>query len=94
MEDPKKEFKFDYTKYKTTGVTVKQLDEMYAILVAPATNYVTMTVKAVQLILIGVYIFARNKLIDQEMMIQKQVYEQKQNNSTRTEIDGEDMDNV
>jgi hypothetical protein len=93
-DKPKKEFVFDYSKYRTKSISITQLDQMFEVLTAPATNYVTMALKGVQLILIGIYIFARSKLIDQEFQVQKQEYEQKQNNSSRTEIDGEDMDNT
>lgn len=93
-EAPKKEFVFDYSKYKTKSISVTQLDQMFDVLTAPATNYVTMAIKGIQLIFIGIYIFTRGKLIDQEFKLQKQEYEQKQNNSSRTEIDDENMDNT
>jgi large-conductance mechanosensitive channel len=93
-ELPKKEFIFDYSKYKTKSISLAQLDQIFEIVVAPATSYIQMIAKAVQLVMIGIYIFVRGKLVDQEFKIQKQEYEQKQNNSSRTEIDSEDMDNV
>jgi large-conductance mechanosensitive channel len=93
-ELPKKEFVFDYSKYKTKSISLAQLDKIFEIVVAPATSYIQMIAKAIQLILIGIYIFVRSKLVDQEYKIQKQEYEQRQNNNSRVEIDGEDMDNT
>jgi hypothetical protein len=92
MADQKKEFQFDYTKYKSKYVSLDQLDELYKAFLTPATGWVDTAVKGLQLIFVGIYIFVRSKIIDQEYMIQKQEYEQKQNNSSRTEIDNETMD--
>ena len=92
QQDSQKKFVFNYSQYKSKHISIEKLDQMMEIAMAPATTYLQFASKAVTIIIMGVYVFIRHKLIEEEMMIQKQAYEQRQNNSARTEIDSEDLD--
>lgn len=85
------DFKFDYTRYKTPGITIEQLDSMAAAFFNPngTTGWVTIIWAAIKLIVALAYIWARFKLVDTQLEIEKQQYEVARANSNKTEVDQE-----
>ena len=67
---------FDYKKYQTSGLTVKQLDDAYASIMAPTTGTVAAIIAGIKLLVFFAYLSARNKLIDNELVIAKEQLQQ------------------
>lgn len=85
-------FQFDYIKYQTKGISVDQLD-MLAKSVFSAdggTNWLSAIWGGLKLGFAIAYIFARAKLVDEQMQIEKQQYEVSQTDGNQNEVNNQD----
>lgn len=68
--------KFDYIKYKQERLTVERLDSLMDFIMASDSSTFGKIMTVVKLVVAFAYIYTRNKLIDNELLIYKQQLEQ------------------
>jgi hypothetical protein len=82
-----KPFIYDYKQHKNYVLSVAQLDRIANIITSTGGGYANNIIAAIKLVLIVAWIFARKILIDHEMLIAKQVYEQERINNNQGQVD-------
>lgn len=91
-QETKKEFTFNYSKYKSKKVNLKMVDDLMETTIASGTSKFAAIVAGVKILLFFAYLWARKRLIEEEFLIQKQNYEQNQVNETDDILDNDDLD--
>lgn len=86
------DFRFDYKKYKSKSINVSMLDKLMDDCINAGTSRWASIVMACKITLFFAYLWARKTLIDQQMMIEKQDYEQGRVNQNETDIGADDLD--
>jgi hypothetical protein len=83
-------FVFDYTAYNNPGLTVQQLDALATAVFAPTgTGTFAMIFGSIKLAVAIAYIFCRSKMIDEQLQIQKQQYENAQDDNNQNEVNNQ-----
>lgn len=85
MED-KKPFLYDYKQHKNYTLSISQLDQIANVILSSGGTYASNVIAAIKLILIVAWVFARKILIDHEMLIAKQIYEQERVNDNQDQV--------
>lgn len=81
MEPTKENVEVDYLKYGTSGLKVKDLDQLKDIVLGISTsNYFAMAIAFVKLLAIGAYFFIRGKIVAEEILLEKNKQAQAQVN--------------
>lgn len=78
----------DYLKYGTSGLKVKDLDQMKDIVLGITTsNYFAMIIAVIKLVAIGCYFFIREKLVAEEILVEKNKQTQAQVNHDADQVE-------
>lgn len=86
--ETKKELEVDYLKYGTSGLKVKDLDQLKDIVLGiSTTNYFAMAIALVKLLAIGAYFFIRGKIVEEEILLEKNKQTQIQVNTDANETE-------
>ena len=85
-----KPFIYDYKQYQNRSLTVAQLDKIADVVLTSGSGYANNIIAAVKLVLVVAWLIARKILIDHEMLIAKQLYEQERINDNQGQV-GEDL---
>jgi hypothetical protein len=92
-EKPKiKEFRFNYEKYESSGVTVEEMNENIKLLQSKTTNTFTAVLLAIRFLGIMVCYWVRRGLIEEQERIEKQRYEQNRTIANSGTIAEDDLD--
>lgn len=88
-------FVFDYSSYQNPGLTVAQLDSLATAVFAPSgTGTFAMIFGCIKLAVAIAYIFARAKMVDEQMLIAKQQYEAAQGTNSQNEVNNQNPPGV
>ena len=90
--ETKKEFTFDYSKYKSKKVDLKMIDDLMETTIASGTSRFASIVSGIKILLFFAYLWARKRLIEEEFLIQRQNYEQGRVNENDDVLDNDDLD--
>ena len=88
----KKEFQFNYSKYKTKKIDIKMLDNLMGSIVDAGTSKIAMIFAGIKIFLFFAYLAARKSLINEQFQIEKQEYEQNRGSQNDDILDGDDLD--
>ena len=88
----KKEFAFDYSKYKKKKINIKMLDDLRETTIASGTSKFAKIMAMVKIIIFFAYLWGRKRLIDEEFTLQRQAYEQRRINENGEVLAGDDLD--
>jgi len=88
MSDSKPAYKPDFKKYDQTFLTKEQIQTMAGNIATAKPSWMTLIRIGIQAAILGLLYGMFCKLVDKEMLIDKQTYEQKQNH--QDDIDVED----
>lgn len=83
---------WDYKKYETKLVKLEDLDKLMAVILDAGTSYWKTIVAGLQILAFFVYLWARKQLIDEQMQLAKQAYEQARVNAGRTDLGRDNLD--
>lgn len=86
------DFRFDHKKYKSRKITIERLDKVFDSFIEPSTGTFSSFVAGLKIIVFFTYLWARKRMIDEEMFIAKQDYEQGRTNSNSSDINQDDLD--
>jgi hypothetical protein len=85
--------KFDYSKFLTPGIDVKTLDSLAKSFFSVAgSSWLVLCTAGFKLFVALAYIYARDKLMSQALVIAKQSYEQEQGNDASDQVNGDNLD--
>lgn len=88
MSDPR----FEYQNLRRPGLTVAQLDQMFSFVTSDVKfGLVGSIIAGVKLLVVVAYVFARERLISQEIAFKKQEYERNQAGENQGELDQDDL---
>ena len=89
-------FTYDYTKAQTPGISVSQLDMLANSIfsASPVTGWPGMVWAGIKLVVAVAYVWARAKMIEQQMLLEKQQYEVAHTNANQSEIDGQEPPHI
>ena len=91
--DPKKEFRYDYTKFRPKGISVERLDQLADFVFnGNAPSNLGAIIAAIKLAVAIAYITARRIMISDEMEIAKQQYEVSQGAQIGDDLNRDDLD--
>jgi hypothetical protein len=83
----KKPFIYNYKQHKNNSLTVDQLDKIAAVITNAGGGYINNIIAAIKLLLILAWVISRKLMIEHEMLIAKQVYEQERNEDNQGQVD-------
>jgi len=83
---------WDYKKNTTPLVSVADTDRLISVVLSAGTTWAQTIIAAVQLILFLAYVWLRKSLMDEQMMLARQDYEQARVNRNRDELARDDLD--
>lgn len=86
------DFRFDYKKRQSKHLTIEKLDAAFDSFAAPATNTLSQIMWAIRLTAFAAYCWTRWRLIDEEMLIEKQEYEMRRTQSNSGDLTQDDLD--
>jgi hypothetical protein len=84
-----KPFIYDYKKHQNNQLTIEQLDGIATIVLSSKSSYIQSIVATFKLALILAWLIARKILIDHDLLIAKQIYEQRRNEDNQHQVDEE-----
>ena len=90
--ETKKEFTFDYSKYRSKKIDLDQLDRVMEVVISSGTSTFKTIVAATKVVIYFCYLWARKRLIDEQMEIARQNYEQNRVNETDDVLQSDDLD--
>lgn len=80
----------DYLKYSESGIKVKDLDVLKDLALGVSTkNPIKSVVSGIQILILCAYWYLRGRLIEEEILREKNKQSQKQTNKDREEVDAE-----
>lgn len=82
-----KPFIYDYKQHKNYTLSIAQLDAIANVITSAVGGYVNNIIASIKLVLVVAWLIARKILIDHEMLIAKQVYEQERINDNQDQVD-------
>ena len=83
----------DYTRYRPKGISIDRLDQLAGfVFEGNAPSYWGALIAAIKLSVAIAYLIARKMLVDSEMLIEKQQYEQDEHRKTDDDLDRDDLD--
>lgn len=85
---------YNYSKFRTKHITIDQLDEMVNFVLESPNGKYGSIIAGLKLLVIFAYVWTRKRLVDEDMQMFKQEYEQRQSVGAKAEIINEDKDNV
>lgn len=91
MDSKKTEWKPDYKLYKSRKVSIEMLDKLMDN-VASSKSVIERVASGLKIFLFFGYLWARKRLIDEDLLIKKQEYEQKRNQQNESDIESDDLD--
>jgi hypothetical protein len=80
------DFRFDYAAAQTKGITVAQLDQLASFVFGGVpVNPFTAAIAGIRLVIALAYVWVREKLVAEQMQVQKQQYELAQAQAATTQ---------
>lgn len=92
MATEKEEFRFDYKRFEPKGITVEKLDQAFESFMAPTVTLWSQIILLIKIVAFSLYLWTRRGLVNNEMLIEKQEYERKRNQSQRGDLEEDDLD--
>lgn len=84
---PAKKPEIDWKKYKMSGLSVTQLDDMMKFTMnSGTTGWFAVIIMGIKIIIISKYLHARKELLENEIFIAKQEFEQINHETDRDEV--------
>lgn len=90
--DPKPDFRFDYSKWQSSGVPMEHVEDIRKVAIQPATNIFTQVFLLVRVLILVGCEWLRMRKMNEEMLKQKQDYERGRNQEQRGDIAQDDLD--
>ena len=94
-------FRYNYIKYRSKSVSLERLDKMMDFVMsdplvdAKTTDkiifYVKVAYTILKLVCVVGYMYSRGKLVEEQMLIEKQEYEQAQGSTDQGAVQDDDM---
>ena len=78
---------YNYTKFKSSKISVETIDKLIDLAIVAPTSKFGAIFKMAQLLTVGVAIWARKNLIEEEILIERQEYQQRRSESNQSEVD-------
>ena len=71
------EYKPEFRRYAQKNISTQKLDELMTFVMRDnGTGYLAAIIAALKLLVCAAYLIARNSLVDKELMLEKQLFEQ------------------
>lgn len=90
----KEEFRFQYSKYQTSKVSIEQVNEIRKVASEPATNIITQIFLMVRILVLVGCAWLRKGIMDEEMLVQKQEYEIRRGQQGSGSLEEDDLDQL
>jgi hypothetical protein len=79
--------KYDYRKYKSKTLTVEQMDKLIDLVLASPSSKFMAVANGIKLIVFSVAVFARQRIVDAQIEIDKAEYEMQRSERNSREVD-------